>query len=58
MSDATTRVFFESLLNLGPEWEVADVTLDECSSEVTVDLTFSTEGKNSVSHLSDRLSSL
>jgi len=45
MSDAATRVFFESLLNLGPEWEVADVTLDECSSEVIVDLTFSTQGK-------------
>ena len=38
MSEETSKEFFESVLGLGPDWQVSAVTVDEASREVVLDL--------------------
>jgi hypothetical protein len=38
MSRETSKEFFELVLGLGPDWTVAEVTLNETADRVTLDL--------------------
>ena len=38
MCEETSKECFESVLGLGPDWRVSDVTVDEASREVVLDL--------------------
>ena len=40
MSKETSKEFFESVLGLGPDWGVTEVTLNEAADLVTLDLSF------------------
>jgi hypothetical protein len=44
MGKETSKEFFESVLGLGHEWEVSEVTLNETSDQVTLDLSLRSEG--------------
>lgn len=41
MSEETSKEFFESVLGLGPDWGVSEVSVDEASGEVVLDLSLS-----------------
>jgi len=45
MGKETSKEFFESVLGLGPEWEVSEVTLNETSDQVTLDLSLRSGAK-------------
>lgn len=45
MSEETSKEFFESVLGLGPDWQVSKVTVDEASRELLLDLSLTTSAK-------------
>jgi hypothetical protein len=45
MGKETSKEFFESVLGLGPEWKVSEVTLNETSDQVTLDLSLRSGAK-------------
>ena len=45
MSEETSKEFFESVLGLGQDWEVSEVTVDEACGEVALDLSPSAGAK-------------
>lgn len=45
MSEETSKEFFEWVLDLGPVWQVSEVTVDEASREVLLDLSLTTSAK-------------
>lgn len=45
MGKETSKEFFETVLGLGPDWQVAEVTLDETSGRVTLDLSLRSGAK-------------
>ena len=45
MGKETSKEFFESVLGLGPDWQVSEVTLNETADQVTLDLSLRSGAK-------------